>query len=85
MTDIPDHIVERVAIAIDKASFYGIDRDEADILARATIEALGGEEVRARVNQYSYGTVYPDRAEDTPIKSFTDRYLLIPLVEEGEQ
>jgi len=88
MTDIPEHIVERVARAIaDSLSAEGFTAYPSDFerQARAALDALGGETVRARVNEYSYGTVYPDRVEDTPIKSFTDRYLLIPLGEEGEQ
>jgi len=90
MTDIPEHIVERVARAIvscwlDSEAEIDAEWTEYEEEARAAIEALGGETVRGLINGYSYGTVYPDRVENTPIKSFTDRYLLIPLGEEGGQ
>jgi len=90
MTDIPQHIVERVARAIVSCWLDTEEDIEDDWVnhadeAKAAIEALGGETILGNINIYSYGHVYPDRAEDTPIKAFTDRYLLIPLGEEGEQ
>jgi len=81
MTDIPEHIVQAVRHAIPEAAMTATHEEAAAII----LKALGGETVLGNINRYSYGHVYPDRAEDTPIKSFTERYILIPLGEEGEQ
>jgi hypothetical protein len=85
MTDIQEHIVERVARAIaDSLNAEGFTAYPSDFenQARAAIEALGGERVSAR---YQGGTLLAAvKPEDAPFDNGIPA-LLIPLGEEGEQ
>jgi hypothetical protein len=98
VTDIPEHIVERVAAAINEsarmpgyldAPFSG---KEARIFARAAIEALGGERVwivnTAQGHRYAIEgswRVAKHLASGFGMSHAPCSALLIPTDEEGEQ
>jgi len=88
MTDIPEHIVERVAKAIAgslNAKGFTAYPSDFEKQARAAIEALGGKIVFVNINEHGHGAVCPGRLKPQGEPAWAIRpYLLIPLNEESD-